>query len=142
VSPSPNAAGLGDPVETVGTRRSRLVLGGFLVFMAVLHVVVPKPFERLVPDFLGSARFWNLAAAAAEGTSGALLLSPKPELRRIGGIAATATIVGVFPGNINMAVASGAPTDLASLAAWLRLPLQYPLVRWAWRHARPVPSVG
>jgi uncharacterized membrane protein len=136
VTPSPNATGLGDPVETVGRRRSRLRLGGMLVFMSVLHVLVPKPFEKMVPGFLGSPRFWNLAAAAAEGTSGALLLSSRPDLHRIGGMAATATIVGVFPGNIQMAVEAGAPTSPAAAAAWLRLPLQVPLVRWAWGHAR------
>lgn len=104
--------------------------------MGVLHVVVPKPFEAIIPDFLGRKRELNLLAAATEATSGVLLLSPSPRTRRLGGLGATATFIGVFPANVNMAVKAGTPTDVFSIGTWLRLPLQLPLIAWAWRHAR------
>lgn len=105
--------------------------------MGVLHVAVPKPFERMIPDVLGAPRLWNLLAAATETTSGALLLSKSPEHRRLGGTLATATFVGVFPGNIKMALDAGRPTgSWWAAGTWARLPLQVPLIAWAFRHAK------
>jgi uncharacterized membrane protein len=96
---------------------------------------VPKAFERLIPSWLpGTPRFWARFSGVWELTSGALLL--RPETKRVGGYAATATMVAVFPGNIKMAFDAGRPRDLASLGAWLRLPLQIPLVAWGVRQTK------
>ncbi|HWJ60579.1 MAG TPA: hypothetical protein VNS19_01300 [Acidimicrobiales bacterium] len=116
------------PVESASYRKLRLRVGGSLVFMAVLHVILPKPFLKIIPRSLGAPRFWNLAAAAAEGTAGALLLSNDPGKHKVGGALATATFVGVYPANINMAIQAGKPTNLPAIAAWLRLPFQFPMI--------------
>lgn len=104
--------------------------------MGVLHVVAPKPFEAIIPERLGHQRELNLLAAAAEGASGLLLLSPSVKARRAGGLLAAVTMVGVFPANVDMALKAGAPTSPYAIGAWLRLPLQIPLITWAWKHAR------
>lgn len=122
--------------DTDPIHRSRKRLGTFLVGMGVLHVAVPKPFEAIIPKALGHQRELNLLAAAAEASAGALLLSPSPRARKAGGLLAAATMVGVFPANIDMALKAGAPTSAYATVAWLRLPLQIPLIAWAWRHAR------
>jgi uncharacterized membrane protein len=111
-----------------------MALGGMLVFMGVLHVVVPKPFEKMIPKPLGAPRFWNLLTAAAEAGAGGMLLCPSPELRRKGAWLALLTVVGVYPANIKMAIEAGPPTSVEALGLWLRLPLQYPLARWTYRH--------
>lgn len=112
-------------------------LAGLLLVMGTLHFATPAPFERLVPRFLGSARSWVFATGAAELLSGAALLVPAT--RRAGALVAATTLVVVFPGNVSMAVAAGAPTTPLAAALWLRLPVQAPLVLWALRHARPLP---
>ncbi|WP_421119938.1 hypothetical protein ACE2AJ_00840 [Aquihabitans daechungensis] len=116
------------PEESSGYRKLRLRVGGGLVFMAILHVLVPKQFIKIIPKRLGAPRFWNLAAGAAEGAAGALLLSNDPEKQKVGGAIATATFVAVYPANINMALQAGAPTNPAAIAAWLRLPMQFPMI--------------
>jgi uncharacterized membrane protein len=116
-------------------RRSRLLLAGLMLLMGTLHFVVPKAFVRLIPGWLGDQRFWVYASGVAELTSGALLLSPRT--KRVGGFAAAATIVGVFPGNIKMAFDAGPPKTAAGWLAWLRLPWQAPLVWWALTQTRP-----
>jgi uncharacterized membrane protein len=118
----------GPATESDAHRRLRLRVGGGLVFMAVLHVLVPKPFLQIIPKRLGAPRFWNLAAAAAEGAAGGLLLSSDPEKQKVGGALATATFVAVYPANISMALQAGRPTSPAAIAAWLRLPLQFPMI--------------
>jgi uncharacterized membrane protein len=107
-----------------------------LLVMSVLHVIVPKPFMRIVPKAFGSARIWVYASGVAEAASGAMLLSTHPMTRRRGGWLAAATFVGVYPANIQMAVDAGRPRSPMSLGTWMRLPLQIPLVVWATRVAR------
>jgi hypothetical protein len=48
-----------------------------------------------------------------------------------------AVLLGVFPGNIKMALdASRSRNQVFQAAAYARLPLQLPLIRGAWRTAR------
>lgn len=110
-------------------------LAGLLLVMGTLHFAMPAPFERLVPRFLGPSRAWVWATGAAELLSGVALLVPAT--RRAGALGAATTLVVVFPGNVTMAIAAGAPTTPSAAALWLRLPIQVPLVLWALHYARP-----
>jgi hypothetical protein len=40
-----------------------------------------------------------------------------------------------------MALDNGVPNDAAGWVAWIRLPLQLPLLWWAYRNTRPRPVV-
>jgi len=64
------------------------------------------------------------------------LLSTKT--KHIGAWVSAATIVAVYPANIWMAVDAGAPRNAEAIVAWVRLPLQIPLVLWALSHRRRV----
>lgn len=125
--------------ETTGQRRSRYALAGGLATMTVLHLVRPRAFETMIPGWLpGDPTLWNLAATAAEGTS-ALLLARR-ETAALGGKVAFATFLAVWTANIQAAVDGGyrgVPGWLGSPeAAWLRVPLQLPLLWWSARIAR------
>jgi len=124
------------PEESAGQRRSRLRLAGMLLVSSIAHFIIPRAFMKIVPRFLGHARFWVYASGVVEAAAGALMLSADPTTRRRGGMLATATIVGVCPANIQMAVEAGRPRSLTSWGAWLRLPLQVPMVVTAARIAR------
>jgi uncharacterized membrane protein len=126
-------------LEDPKARRSRLGLAGLLLSSSLVHFVVPRVYVKLIPARLGSPRFWVYASGVAEATSGALLLASNPRVRRAGGWAAAATMVAVFPGNIQMAVSTGAPKSARAIGAWARLPLQLPLVAWGVRVARRGP---
>lgn len=129
-----DAAGVAPLVETAGQRRSRLLLAAGLGTMAALHFVLPRPFDAIIPRWVpGRARTWTYASGAAELASAALLASERT--RRIGAWAAAATIVGVYPANVQMAI-DNAPSTAFGIGVWLRLPLQVPLVAWALRIAR------
>ena len=124
-----------------GRRRdlSRLpVLGlcALLVGSGVLHFVVPAPYRRIVPAPLRAQATAIVAlSGACELICAALLLGQRS--RRLGALATATLFVAVFPANIQMALDSGFPRRPISLnratIAWLRLPLQVPLVLWALR---------
>ncbi|CAN5237585.1 membrane protein [soil metagenome] len=127
--------------EEPGRRRaSRLALAALLVGTGSLHFMVTSSYERIIPPVLGSdnARSFVLVSGAAQIAAGALLTLPRT--RRLGAGLAAGLFVAVFPANVQMALdggIAGAGFPLGSpVVAWLRLPLQVPLVWWALTLAR------
>ncbi len=116
--------------------RSRLALAGLLGGAGALHFVRPDLFRAMVPEPLPYKHELVLASGAVEIGAAGLLLHPST--RRIGGAAAVALLVGVWPANVQMtvdAVRQDRPWwQVGALVA--RLPLQVPLLRIALRAAR------
>jgi len=106
-----------------------------LVGMGILHFVAPGPFEKIVPRALGHAKGLVYWSGVAEILSGVLIAVPRT--RRTGALLAAATFVAVWPGNWQMALDAGFPPRGAmAWGAWLRLPLQLPMIDGALRVAR------
>jgi uncharacterized membrane protein len=119
------------------TARRRLGLAGLVALVAgsgVLHLVVPRPYRRIVPAPLvpWGAELVAVSGVAELACAGLLVIPPT---RRVGAYATALLFVAVFPANVQMALDGGVPgaafpANSAALA-WLRLPLQVPLVMWA-----------
>ncbi|HUP84664.1 MAG TPA: hypothetical protein VM143_03250 [Acidimicrobiales bacterium] len=125
-----------DEPESTWRRRSRLGLGALLVVTGVLHFVVPRPYERIIPTLLPGT--WARPLVSLSGVAelvggGGLVLAPPRRRPLIGWFVAT-LLVAVFPANVQMAV------DTPNAVTILRLPLQVPLVWAAVRVARPARS--
>ena len=106
-------------------------VGPLFVIAGALHFVVPKPYEAMVPRFLPAHRELVYASGIAEIVGGVGLMYPAT--RAWAGWWLIATLVAVFPANLNMAlkpdryaqhVPGGEPTLIA------RLPLQALLIAW------------
>jgi uncharacterized membrane protein len=109
------------------------LLTGILGGAGVLHFVRPAPFTRIVPKALPAPELLVAASGAAELACAALLAVPRT--RRIGGYAAAALFVGVFPANIQMALDSHRGPAWYRVGCYARLPLQAVLVGAALRAA-------
>lgn len=120
--------------------RSRWALAALLAGAGVLHFVQPRFFDDLVPDALpGSSRWWTYASGVAELVAAGLLVDRRTA--RTGAWAAFVVLLGVYPANI-ADVVEHPPTDARGLASLIRLPLQIPLLVWAWRLAHPDRDAG
>ena len=106
-------------------------LAAFLAVAGAAHFVIPRPYERIVPGVFADPAFWVRWSGVAELACAGLVA--RPSTRRAGALVAAALFVAVFPANVKMAFDGGLPAGLA----WARLPLQVPLVLWAWRVAYP-----
>lgn len=119
--------------------RRALGLAAFIGGAGVMHFVRPEFFDAIVPDWMpGEARTTTHVSGVAELTAAVLVANPRT--RRIGGWFAFWTFLGVYPANIQSALDGGIadapePFDSAA-AAWLRLPLQLPMLWWARRVAK------
>lgn len=118
------------------TRGVQGLVAAFVV-SGVTHLVKPEVFEGIVPRALPAPRALVLVSGVAELVCAVGLLVPRT--RRLAGPASAALLVAVYPANVQMAVdAVGAarrrttPARVARAAVTVvRLPLQWPLVRWA-----------
>ncbi len=112
-------------------------MAGALTLMGVLHFLIPKRFDEIVPEQLpGGQRFYTYASGVAELGTAALLAAPAT--RRQGGLVATLLFPGVYPANINMAVQWRDKPLPMRLIALGRLPMQLPMILAAlrvWRHS-------
>lgn len=105
----------------------------------VAHFVRPQFFDPLVPSWVpGSPRTVTHLSGVAEIASAVLVAIPRT--RRLGGAMALATFAGVFPANIQAAIdggIEGAPPPIDNaVAAWVRLPMQFPMFWLAWKVIR------
>lgn len=113
---------------------SRAALIAVLVGAGILHFVIPRLYEKIVPRMFANPRRVVYVSGLAELLCGSMLAVPKT--RRLGTWSTLILFVAVYPANIRMAMDAGRPHDVLSWGAWLRLPLQFPLFAWAYRHTR------
>jgi len=120
--------------------RSHHALAALVAAAGVAHFVAAEPYEEIVPPSLpGTASFWVQVSGVAELLCAAGLLPGKT--RRAAATATALLFVLVFPANVQMAL-DGGGDRVPAWAAWLRLPLQVPLLWWALRVRRAAPTTG
>ena len=112
---------------------SHVRLGGFFLFAGLMHFLKPRPYVAIVPDALPRKREIVFASGVAEMAGGAGVLVPAT--RRVAGWWLIATLLAIFPANVNMAVNSERFRKVPEPLLWVRLPVQALLIRWVWRVA-------
>ncbi len=114
-------------------RVPRLLLAATYLVGGTLHFLRPRVYESVVPDALPAKRELVYASGVAEILGGAGVLHPRT--RTAAGWWLIATLVAIFPANVQMAVHSERYRAIPAPLLWLRLPLQAVLIAWAWRVA-------
>ena len=120
--------------------RDLALLAGLFSVSGTAHLLVPHVFEPLVPRWVPAHRAVVLGSGVAELLCAAGLLLPPT--RRPAALASAALLVGILPGNVQMAADAvrGSGSTGYKVAAVARLPLQWPLVRTALRGASVRPG--
>ena len=112
-----------------------IALGVFIGCAGITHFVNPDFFDAIVPPWLPpNERFWTIVSGIVEVAIAPLLLVPK--WRRIGGLAAVALFVAVYPANLYMAWDWRDRPASEQLISYGRLPFQFLFIWLAWRVAR------
>jgi uncharacterized membrane protein len=111
----------------------RLALGAFFLAAGLLHFLRPKPYVAIVPDALPRKLELVYASGVAEMAGGVGVLAAPA--RRAAGWWLIATLIAVFPANVNMAVHADRFRAVPQSLLWARLPVQGLLIAWVWRVA-------
>ncbi len=110
----------------------RYLASGFWIFAGVMHFVIPKQYEAIVP---ASLRKWRKEIVVASGVAeiaGGVLILPEGT-RRAARWWTLATLAAVYPANVEMAVRSERYPKIPPAALWARLPLQFVFAWITWR---------
>ena len=119
---------------------SPYLLAALLIGAGAAHFAATDRYAQIIPSAFPESTHRPLVqlSGVAELVCAGLLVPRRT--RRFGAIATAVLLVGVFPANVKMALAggiAGAGFPLGSpVVAWLRLPLQLPLIAWAVSIAR------
>jgi uncharacterized membrane protein len=115
---------------------ARIILAVLFVLSGILHFILPQAYLRIMPPYLASPLLLIRISGAAEILGGIGLLIPLSRHLAAWGI--VALLIAVLPANIYTATAHLPLPGLAgqSWVQWLRIPLQIPLVYWAWLYTR------
>ena len=92
-------------------------------------------YVGIMPPYLPWHTALVYASGVAEVMLGILLLSRRFE--RVAAWGMIALIVAVTPANVHMAMHADLYPQYSSTALWLRLPLQFVLIAWAYWYTRP-----
>jgi uncharacterized membrane protein len=116
------------PIESTTVRR---LFGPVFIFAGIMHFVIPREYESIVPDYLPARRALVYISGVAEIAGGVGLLHPRT--RRLGSWWSIATLIAVFPANVHMAVHAERYRTIPGgrLALIARLPFQALFVAWA-----------
>jgi uncharacterized membrane protein len=111
-------------------RMLRRLAGPFFVVAGAMHFVIPETYRRIVPPYVPAPAAMVYASGVAEIVGGAGLMHER--FRRRAGWWLIATLVAVFPANVQMALHPddyrAVPGGAATLRA--RLPFQGVFVAW------------
>lgn len=114
----------------------RVFLAVLMVLAGIMHFLYTGVYAQIVPAFIPHHREIVQISGFCEIAGGAGLLIPRISTWAAMGL--MLLFIAVFPANINMAL-----NDMAiagkhhTLLLWLRLPLQLPLIAWAYLYTRP-----
>ena len=111
-------------------RLVRVSAGPFFVFAGVMHFVIPRVYKSIVPPYLPARNALVYASGVAE-IVGDVGLIPRTT-RRPAGWWLIATLIGVFPANVAMALHPEKYPKVPGGAAalWARLPFQGVFIAW------------
>lgn len=116
---------------------SQRALSAFFVLAGVMHFVIPRSYEAIMPRYLPYHREAVIVSGIAE-IAGGLAVIPPATRRPFARWWLITLLVAVFPANVHMAVS---PEQVRGLdlnriprwSLWARLPLQAVVIWWVWR---------
>ena len=108
----------------------RRLFGPCFAFAGLLHFLIPRSYEAIVPDYLPAKRAIVYASGIAEIAGG--LGTIHPRTRRVASWWSIATLVAVFPANVHMAINPDRyRVPAGRFALYARLPVQGLITLWA-----------
>jgi uncharacterized membrane protein len=116
--------------------RSQKLLAAFFTFAGVMHFVIPRRYEAIMPPWIPSHREAVIVSGLGEIAGGVAVTSERT--RPAARWWLLALLAAVFPANVHMAVNPEQvhgldPERIPRWALWARLPLQPLMMLWVWR---------
>jgi uncharacterized membrane protein len=115
---------------------ARLFMGALYFTTGVLHFVATRRYLAFMPTYLPAHRALVLISGAAEIAGGLGILTPIPAVQRAAAWGLIALLIAVMPANITMLTHHADFPAIPVWLLWARLPVQLPLIYWAWLYTQ------
>ena len=112
---------------------ARAAVGVTFIATGVLHFVRPRMYEAIMPRYLPAHRELVYASGVAEIAGGAGVLHSRTA--KPAGWWLIATLIAIFPANVEMAVHAERFRQIPRPLLWARLPVQGLLIAWVFKSA-------
>ncbi|RXH55337.1 DoxX family protein [Granulicella sibirica] len=112
----------------------RYLFGVLFVVAGVMHFVLPKVYASIMPPMLPGPVLLVYVSGVAEILGGVGVMVPTT--RKMAAWGLVALLIAVWPANLEMAMHPERFASVPGWALWVRLPLQLPLIWWAWVYTR------
>lgn len=121
-----------DSAKPKESMTGRIIFAVVFVVAGAMHFIIPQAYLRIMPPYLPAPLTLISISGAAEILGGVGLLIPATRCLAAWGL--VALLIAVLPANIYTATAHLPLPGLAgqSWLQWARIPLQIPLIYWAW----------
>jgi uncharacterized membrane protein len=119
----------------------RRACGPVFIVAGLNHFINPKVYEAIMPRYLPAHHELVLASGVAEAAGGLGLMIP--QTRRNAASLLIATLIAIFPANLEMALHPERLPQIpgGKFALWGRLPLQLAFIAWVLAAANPPAAV-
>ncbi|MEA2330219.1 MAG: hypothetical protein QOH58_357 [Thermoleophilaceae bacterium] len=114
---------------------ARVGAAGFWIVAGVMHFVIPRSYEAIVPPRLERWKRELVVASGVAEIAGGVAVLPE-RTRRGARWCLLATLAAVYPANIHMAVNAERFRRIPEAALWARLPVQFVFGWITWRGTR------
>jgi uncharacterized membrane protein len=112
----------------------KAILAAVFVAAGILHFVATPLFAKIMPPALPDPVLLVRVSGLFELLGGLGVLLPATQRYAAWGLAAL--LLAVWPANVTMAIDHAAWPRIPLWALWARVPLQLPLILWAWKYTR------
>jgi uncharacterized membrane protein len=123
-----------------GWRAGLVVLGLFYIVAGINHFRSPLTYLAVMPPYIPRPLTMIYISGIAEILGGIGVFVPDgfvfPRTRAFAAWGIVALLIAVSPVHIHMALHPEQFSSVPLWAIWLRLPLQLPLIAWAWYYTR------
>ena len=111
----------------------RALLGATFLATGLLHFLRPRMYEAIMPRYLPAHRELVYASGVAEIAGGVGVLHARTA--KPAGWWLIATLLAIFPANVEMAVHAERFRKIPRPLLWARLPVQGLLIAWVFKTA-------
>jgi uncharacterized membrane protein len=116
------------------------LMGVGYVFAGINHFAHTATYVAIMPPYLPWPRTLVLISGVTEILGGIGVLMPQrlvsPRIRTFSAWGIALMLIAFLPVHINMCLHPEQFPGVALWAIWLRLPMQIPLIAWAWYYTR------
>ncbi|MCI0665503.1 MAG: DoxX family membrane protein [Acidobacteria bacterium] len=112
----------------------KYLLAFLFVAAGINHFIKPDMYLKIMPPYLPWPLFLQYLAGFFEILLGILVLIPRYSRMAAWGL--ILLLIAVFPANIQMALNPDKYPEFSPMAYYLRLPIQFVIIAWAWWYTK------